>query len=72
MTRSDGVAALFIGFLTGIVVCMVFVSIIPRITPDDLIAAHVKGQRDALKTNPASESLERVCAGLWMDQQKVR
>lgn len=72
MTRSDGVAALFIGFLTGIVVCMVFVSIIPRITSDDLIEAHQQGQRDALKTNPASDALERVCAGLWMDQQKVR
>ena len=72
MTRSDGIAALLMGFATGLIVCAVIVALVPRITTDDLIEAHARGQREALKINPASEALERVCAGLWMDSQQVR
>jgi zinc transporter ZupT len=69
MTRSDGVAALLMGFAAGVVVCVVIAALIPRVKSSDLIAAHQQGQRDALKTNPASDALERVCAGLWMSRQ---
>jgi hypothetical protein len=37
-----------------------------------LIQAHQQGERHALRVNPPSEALERVCAGLWMDHQPVR
>jgi len=72
MTRSDGVAALLLGFLAGVTVSIIIVAVSPRIEPDDLIQAHEKGAREALRVNPASEALERVCAGLWMDQQPVK
>ena len=72
MNRSDGVAALLLGFLTGVAVCVVVFSVIPWIKPDDLIQAHQQGQKHALRVNPPSEDLERVCAGLWMNQQPVR
>lgn len=72
MNRSDGVAALLLGFLTGVAVCVVVFSVIPWIKPDDLIEAHQQGQKHALRVNPPSEALERVCAGLWADHQPVR
>lgn len=72
MSRSDGVAALLLGFLAGVTVSIVIVAMTPRIEADDLIQAHEKGERKALSVNPPSESLERVCAGLWMDSQVVR
>lgn len=28
-----------------------------------------QGRKDALKTNPVSEDLELVCAGLWVGKQ---
>ncbi len=28
-----------------------------------------QGRKDALKTNPVSEELELVCAGLWVGKQ---
>ena len=72
MTRADGVAALLLGFLAGVTVCVVVFAVIPWIKPDDLIQAHQQGERHALRVNPPSEALERVCAGLWMDRQPVR
>ena len=72
MNRSDGVAALLLGFLAGVAVCVVVFSVIPWIKPDDLIQAHQQGQKHALRINPPSEALERVCAGLWADHQPVR
>ena len=72
MNRSDGVAALLLGFLAGVAVCVVIVSIVPWIKPDDLIQAHQQGERHALRVNPTSEALERVCAGLWIEAQPVR
>ena len=72
MSRSDGVAALLLGFLAGVTVSIVIVAVTPRIEPNDLIQAHEKGQREALRVNPPSEALERVCAGLWMDSQAIR
>ena len=72
MSRSDGVAALLLGFLAGITVSVIIVAVTPRIEPNDLIQAHEKGQRDALRVNPPSEALERVCAGFWMDSQAIR
>ena len=68
MTRSDGVAALLLGFLGGITVSIIIVAVVPWIKPDDLIQAHQQGERHALRVNPPSEALELVCAGLWMDR----
>jgi len=31
-----------------------------------------QGRKDALKTNPVSEDLELVCAGLWVGKQIKR
>lgn len=72
MTRSDGVAALLLGFLGGIAVSIIVIATVPWIKPDDLIEAHQQGERHALRVNPPSEDLERVCAGLWMNRQPVR
>lgn len=72
MTRADGLAAVLMGFVAGIVVCVVFVAVIPAIDSNDLVQAYEKGKREALKTNPPSDALERVCAGLWIDSQPVR
>lgn len=72
MNRADAIAAVLIGFIAGLIVAIVFVALTPRIEVDDLIQAHEKGERKALSVNPASEALERVCAGLWMDSQVVR
>jgi len=71
MNRSDGVAALLLGFLAGVAVSIVIVAVTPRIEANDLLQAHEKGERKALSVNPPSEALERVCAGLWMDQQPI-
>lgn len=72
MTRSDGVAALLLGFLAGVTVSVIIVAVTPRIEADDLLKAHEKGKRKALSVNPPSEALERVCAGLWADSLPVR
>jgi len=72
MTRADGVAALLLGFLGGVTVSIIIVAVVPWIKPDDLIQAHQQGERHALRVNPPSEALERVCAGLWIEAQPVR
>lgn len=72
MNRADAIAAVLIGFVAGLIVAIVFVAVIPSIDPDDLIEAHKKGAVDALRVNPPSEALERVCVGLWADSQVVR
>lgn len=76
MTRSDGMAVLLMGFSGGIVISLmiffVFLLLNPKISSDDVLAAYQKGQADALKTNPPSDALERVCLGLWADRQPVR
>jgi hypothetical protein len=35
-------------------------------------AGYAEGLRVALKTNPPSEELELVCAGLWVGQQNKK
>ena len=76
MTRSDGIAALLIGFSAGLTLCImlffVFLLLSPGISTNDILKAYHQGQSDSLKTNPPSEALERVCAGLWMDRQPTR
>lgn len=72
MSRADAIAAVLIGFVAGLIVAIVIVAVTPRIEADDLLQAHEEGERKALSVNPPSESLERVCAGLWMDSQVVR
>lgn len=72
MNRADAIAAVLIGFVAGLIVAIVFVAVTPRIEPNDLIQAHEKGAKDALRVNPPSEALERVCVGLWVDSQVVR
>lgn len=34
-----------------------------------LKSEYLRGKAEALKTNPVSEDLEMVCAGLWVGQQ---
>lgn len=31
-----------------------------------------QGKRDALRTNPVSEELEMICAGLWVGEQNKK
>lgn len=71
MNRADAIAAVLIGFVAGLIVAIVIVAVTPRIKADDLLQAHEEGERKALSVNPPSEALERVCAGLWMDQQPI-
>ncbi len=72
MSRSDGVAALLLGFLAGVTVSIIIVAVTPRIEANDLLQAYEEGERKALSVNPPSEALERVCVGLWADSQVVR
>lgn len=39
---------------------------------DEYRAGYAEGMRVALKTNPPSEELEMVCAGLWVGDQNKR
>jgi hypothetical protein len=72
MNRADAIAAVLLGFVAGLIVAIVFVAVVPAIDSDDLVESYEKGQRQALRVNPPSEALERVCAGLWIEAQPVR
>ena len=37
--------------------------------PYKMDEAYAKGRAEALRTNPVSEELELVCAGLWVGEQ---
>ena len=39
---------------------------------DKYQAGYAAGIKEALKTNPPSEELEMVCAGLWVGEQNRR
>jgi hypothetical protein len=39
---------------------------------DEYQAGYAEGMRVALKTNPPSEELELVCAGLWVGEQNKK
>ncbi len=39
---------------------------------DEYQAGYAEGMRVALKTNPPSEELEMVCAGLWVGEQNKK
>lgn len=39
---------------------------------DKYQAGYAAGLKEALKTNPPSEELEMVCAGLWVGEQNRR
>lgn len=39
---------------------------------DEYQAGYAEGMRVALKTNPPSEELEIVCAGLWVGEQNKK
>lgn len=41
----------------------------PNPTPQDIITAYNAGNKDALKTNPPSLSLEAVCMELWANKK---
>jgi len=40
--------------------------------PRTVIEAYNMGLKDALKTNPASWSLEQTCLNMWADKQPVK
>ena len=56
--------------VTALVV--VFYLLIKQRYTDEYQAGYAEGLRVALKTNPPSEELEMVCAGLWVGQQNKK
>lgn len=57
--------------LVVITVAIIYLLIQNRIK-DEYKAGYAEGMRVALKTNPPSEELEMVCAGLWVGDQNKR
>lgn len=41
------------------------------VTPQDVIDAYNRGQKDALRTNGASWALEQACLTLWASSQPI-
>lgn len=73
MRRVDLIIALTTSFILGLIFAAIVAAIAPRgPSAQDVIQAYQKGMADALKTNPPSEQLERVCVGLWADSLPVR
>ena len=56
--------------VTALVV--VFYLLIKQRYTDEYQAGYAEGMRVALKTNPPSEELEMVCAGLWIGNQNKK
>jgi hypothetical protein len=56
--------------VTALVV--VFYLLIKQRYTDEDQAGYAEGMRVALKTNPPSEELEMVCAGLWVGEQNKK
>jgi hypothetical protein len=73
MNRADLIIGLAASFILGLICAAIIAAIAPRgPSSEDVIQAYQQGRADALKTNPASDELERVCVGLWADSLPVR
>jgi hypothetical protein len=73
MNRADLIIALAVSFICGLIFAAIIAAIAPHgPSSQDVIDAYQQGRADALKTNPPSEQLERVCVGLWADSLPVR
>lgn len=48
---------------------VVFYLLVKQRYSDEYQAGYAEGLRVALKTNPPSDELEMVCAGLWIGEQ---
>ena len=59
------IGALLIGILA-------FMAITRPSMKDHWQMGYEAGRKEALKTNPPSEELEMVCAGLWVGQQNKK
>lgn len=57
--------------LVAAIVLVVYLLIQQRYT-DEYKAGYAEGLRVGLKTNPPSEELELVCAGLWVGEQNKK
>lgn len=58
-------------FLVLMLVVVTYLLIQQRYS-DEYKAGYAEGLRVALKTNPPSEDLELVCAGLWVGEQNKK
>ena len=57
--------------LVTLIVVISYMIIKQRYT-DEYQAGYAEGLRVALKTNPPSQELEMVCAGLWVGEQNKK
>ena len=70
--KESGMSDKLIKYTLIILIVWVTYLLIQQRYTDEYQAGYAEGLRVALKTNPPSEELELVCAGLWVGQQNKK